>query len=60
MKDLIHIPEPRLLFRHNQATEDPRDGLFMPTLFLDIDESGFRDLLVATLTSGKVGFQNAH
>jgi hypothetical protein len=27
---------------------------------LDIDESGFRDLLVATLTSGKVGFQNAH
>src|ERR1039458_8943323 len=36
MKDLIHIPEPRLLFRHNQATEDPRDGL---TLFGPLDES---------------------
>jgi hypothetical protein len=36
MKDLIHIPEPLLLFRHNQATEDPRDGL---TLFGPLDES---------------------
>ena len=27
MKDLIYIPEPRLLFRHDQAMEDPRDGL---------------------------------
>jgi hypothetical protein len=27
MKDLIYIPEPRLLFRHGQAMEDPRDGL---------------------------------
>ncbi|MGB6692298.1 MAG: hypothetical protein WBE76_31025 [Terracidiphilus sp.] len=36
MKDLIHIPEPRLLFRHDQATEDPRDGL---TLFGPLDES---------------------
>jgi len=36
MKDLIHIPEPRLLFRHHQATEDPRDGL---TLFGPLDET---------------------
>ena len=36
MKDLIHIPEPRLLFRHDQAMEDPRDGL---TLFGPLDES---------------------
>jgi hypothetical protein len=31
----------------------------MPTLLLDIDESGFRDHLVATLTRGKVDFQSA-
>jgi hypothetical protein len=36
MKDLIYIPEPRLLFRHGQAMEDPRDGL---TLFGPLDES---------------------
>lgn len=36
MKDLMHIPEPRLLFRHDQAMEDPRDGL---TLFGPLDES---------------------
>src|SRR5882762_3214341 len=36
MNDLIHIPEPRLLFRHKQAMEDPRDGL---TLFGPLDES---------------------
>jgi len=36
MKDLIHIPEPRLLFRHDQAMEDPRDGL---TLYGPLDES---------------------
>ena len=36
MTDLIHIPEPRLLFRHDQAMEDPRDGL---TLFGPLDES---------------------
>jgi hypothetical protein len=36
MKDLIHIPEPRLLFRHDQTMEDPRDGL---TLFGPLDES---------------------
>src|SRR6266576_4530766 len=36
MKNLIHIPEPRLLFRHKQAIEDPRDGL---TLFGPLDES---------------------
>ena len=31
----------------------------MPTLLLDIDESGFRDHLVATLTRGKVDFHHA-
>lgn len=36
MRDLIHISEPRLLFRHNQAIEDPRDGL---TLYGPLDES---------------------
>lgn len=36
MKDLIYLPEPRLLFRHNQAMEDPRDGL---TLFGPLDAS---------------------
>jgi hypothetical protein len=27
MPDLIHLPEPRLLFGYNQSLEDPRDGL---------------------------------
>lgn len=35
MNELIHLPEPLLLFRYNQATEDPRDGL---TLFGPLDE----------------------
>ena len=35
MTDLLHIPEPRLLFAHDQALEDPRDGL---TLFGPLDE----------------------
>ena len=35
MPNLIHLPEPRLSFRHNQSTEDPRDGL---TLFGPLDE----------------------
>jgi len=30
MSALIHLPEPQLLFRHDQPMEDPRDGL---TLF---------------------------
>ncbi len=34
MRDLIHLPEPLLLFGHGQATEDPRDGL---TLFGPLD-----------------------
>jgi hypothetical protein len=37
MRELIKIPEPQLLFRYNQALEDPRDGL---TLFGPLDESG--------------------
>src|ERR1700685_4769405 len=36
MKDLIYIPEPRLLFRHDQAMEARRDAL---TLFGPLDES---------------------
>ena len=35
MEELIRIPEPLLLFRHNQVTEDPRDGL---TLFGPLDD----------------------
>ena len=35
MKELVRIPEPLLLFRHGQATEDPRDGL---TLFGPLDD----------------------
>jgi hypothetical protein len=27
MPDLIHLPEPRLLFGYNPSLEDPRDGL---------------------------------
>lgn len=35
MNDLLYLPEPRLLFAHGQALEDPRDGL---TLFGPLDE----------------------
>ncbi len=35
MTDLVHLPEPRLLFAHGQALEDPRDGL---ALFGPLDE----------------------
>jgi hypothetical protein len=35
MRELIRIPEPCLLFGHDQATEDPRDGL---TLFGPLDK----------------------
>jgi hypothetical protein len=35
MIELLKLSEPRLLFRHNQAIEDPRDGL---TLFGTLDE----------------------
>lgn len=35
MRKLIRIPEPCLLFDHDQATEDPRDGL---TLFGPLDK----------------------
>ena len=34
-RKLIRLPEPKLLFRHGQAIEDPRDGL---TLFGPLDE----------------------
>ena len=34
--NLIRIPEPRLLFRHDQTMEDPRDGL---TLFGPLDKA---------------------
>lgn len=34
MLDMIHLPEPRLLFAHDQAVEDPRDGI---TLFGPLD-----------------------
>jgi len=35
MIELVHIPEPSLLFRHGQATLDPRDGL---TLFGPLED----------------------
>src|SRR4030081_1291112 len=35
MEELERIPEPLLLFRHDPATEDPRDGL---TLFGPLDQ----------------------
>src|SRR5438034_11706044 len=35
MRPLIRLPEPTLLFGHDQAVEDPRDGL---TLFGPLDE----------------------
>src|SRR5436309_8706219 len=35
MRDLVKLEEPSLLFRYNQAIEDPRDGL---TLFGPLDE----------------------
>jgi len=56
MTDLIHIPEPRLLFRHKQATEDPRDGL---TLFGPLDEGkpyGIKAGVIGT-ASGIESFQ---
>ena len=45
---LIHFTEPALLFRHNQAVEDPRDGL---TLFGPLDKGtpyGIRAGIVGT------------
>src|SRR5437867_1379542 len=48
MPDLIRLPEPQLLFWHNQGVEDPRDGL---TLFGPLDEGqryGIRAGVVGT------------
>ncbi|MGH9515825.1 MAG: hypothetical protein ACRD3P_09145 [Terriglobales bacterium] len=45
---LLHFPEPALLFRHEQAVEDPRDGL---TLFGPLDKGspyGIRTGVVGT------------
>jgi hypothetical protein len=45
---LIKLPEPKLLFAHGQAVEDPRDGL---TLFGPLDEGrlfGIRPAVVGT------------
>jgi len=50
MKQLIRLPEPRLLFRYDQALEDPRDGL---TLFGPLDSGqiyGIRSGVVGTTT----------
>jgi len=47
-KKLIRLQEPRLLFRHNQALEDPRDGL---ALFGPVDDSavfGVRAAVIGT------------
>jgi hypothetical protein len=45
---LVHFPEPTLLFRHDQAVEDPRDGL---TLFGPLDKGspyGIRTGVIGT------------
>ena len=45
---VIRLPEPRLLFRYDQALEDPRDGL---TLFGPLDSGqiyGIRSGVVGT------------
>lgn len=49
-RQLIKLDEPRLLFQHGQAMEDPRDGL---TLFGPLDEGkphGIRGGVVGTAT----------
>ena len=48
MRNLINLAEPRLLFRHGQAIEDPRDGLM---LFGPLDSGspyGIRSAVVGT------------
>jgi hypothetical protein len=48
MMQLIRLPEPKLLFGHNQSVEDPRDGL---TLFGPLDEGktfGIRPAVIGT------------
>ena len=48
IRNLVYLPEPRLLFRYGQAMEDPRDGL---TLFGPLDEIspyGIRAAVVGT------------
>lgn len=45
---MIHLPEPNLLFAHNQRVEDPRDGL---TLFGPLDQHstfGVRPAVIGT------------
>lgn len=56
MNSLIKLPEPLLLFRHNQAMEDPRDGL---TLFGPFDHGslyGLRTGVIGT-SAGVEAFQ---
>src|SRR5262245_9591467 len=48
MRKLIRIPEPKLLFAHGQAIEDPRDGL---SLFGPLDQGkpyGIRGAVIGT------------
>lgn len=56
MRNLIRIEEPLLLFRHQQALEDPRDGL---TLFGPLDPGkpyGVRAGVIGT-TAGMASFE---
>lgn len=51
IRNLLKLDEPRLLFQHGQAMEDPRDGL---TLFGPLDEGkpyGIRGGVVGTASS---------
>src|SRR5216684_3938348 len=53
MRRLIKLPEPALLFRHDQAIEDPRDGL---TLFGPLDKGspyGIRAGVIGTASGLK-------
>src|ERR1700722_17497689 len=54
---LLNLNEPRLLFQHGQAMEDPRDGL---TLFGPLDEGkpqGIRGAVIGT-ASGIAKFKS--
>ena len=48
MKNLIHIAEPKLLFRHGQAMEDPRDGLSLLGPFDPVQNYGVKYGVIGT------------
>lgn len=50
MNTLIHLPEPTLLFGHNQSVEDPRDGLSLFGPFDPAQTYGIRYGVIGTKT----------